>query len=54
MYASRISMATASDRVVHAAVKNEDTWHKILGHYDAGFDTASRVFEGQWYRRYLV
>ncbi len=27
--------------------KNEATWYGVLRHYDAGFDTALRVFEGQ-------
>ena len=31
--------------------KNEATWYGVLRHYDAGFDTALRVFEGQWNRR---
>ncbi len=30
--------------------KNEATWYGVLRHYDAGFDTALRVFEGQWNR----
>ena len=28
--------------------KNENTWYGILGHYDAEYDTAPRVFKGQW------
>jgi hypothetical protein len=31
--------------------KNEATWYGVLRHYDAGFDTTLRVFEGWWYRR---
>ncbi len=27
--------------------KNEATWYGVLRHYDAGLDTALRVFEGQ-------
>lgn len=27
--------------------KNEATWYRVLRHYDAGFDTALRVFERQ-------
>jgi hypothetical protein len=38
-----------SDRVVYATQKNEDTWYEILGYYDTEFDTALRVFKGQWY-----
>ena len=34
--------------------KNEATWYGVLRHYDAGFDTALRVFEGQWNRRYSI
>ena len=43
-----ISTVTALDRVVHADTsKNEATWYGVLRHYDARFDTALRVFEGQ-------
>ena len=34
--------------------KKEDTWHAMLGHYDAEFDTARRVFYGQWQGRHRV
>lgn len=26
--------------------KNEDTWYKVLVHFDAEYDTAQRVFNG--------
>ena len=48
IHASRVSTVTALDRVVHADTsKNEATWYGVLRHYDARFDTALRVFEGQ-------
>ena len=47
IHASSVSAITVSDRVAHAETsKKEDTWHEILGHCDAGFDSALRVFEG--------
>ena len=30
--------------------KIEDTWCRILGHYDAKYDTVPRVFKGQWWQ----
>ncbi len=45
-----MSPATACDRVAHADTsKNEDTWCAALVDYDHAYDTALRVFEGQWY-----
>ena len=32
--------------------KNEDTWWSVLWHCDAEYDTALRVFEGQWHGRH--
>ena len=34
--------------------KKEDTWHETLRHFDAGFDSTLRVFEGWLYRRCLA
>ena len=52
----RISVTKVSDRVVYAdlpaqagtQIKNEDTWYRKLGHYDAEYDTALRVFILRW------
>ncbi len=31
-------------------VKNEATWREALRHFDAGYDSAPRIFKGQWCR----
>ncbi len=52
---SRISAVRASDRVIYADTsKNEATWCKVLGHYDAKYDSTPRVFEGWWHRRHFA
>ena len=44
IHTSRISAVTASDRVVYAdSSKNEDTWCKLLGHYDAEYDSIQEI-----------
>ncbi len=43
------------DRVVYAETsKIEDTWYRVLRHYDAEFDTARRVLDGQWHGRHSI
>ena len=34
--------------------KNEATWYRMLGHYDAEYDTAPRVVKGQWHGRHSI
>lgn len=36
------------------SIKKEDTWREALGHYDAGFDSTLRIFEGWWSGRCLA
>jgi hypothetical protein len=36
------------------SIKNEDTWYRVLGHYDAEYDTTPRVFKGWWNGRHFV
>jgi len=55
IHTPRISAVTASDRVTYEDTsKKEATWCKVLGHYDAEYDSALRVFEGWWHRRHFV
>jgi len=35
-------------------LKTKETWYRVLGHYDAEYDTAQRVFKGQWCGRYSI
>ena len=40
-------MVKASDRVVYVETsKKEDTWCRVLGHYNAKFGSTPRVFKG--------
>ena len=41
-------------RVYAETSKSENTWCGMLRHYDAEYDTASRIVEGQWLGRHLI